>query len=119
MTPIVTLTRENFFRIILANDKRWDSDTVRRLFSSGEAIDAMFVALATHAHVNGHLFDEKQTSISRPSVSAHLPLMIGRSIHISLSKAVQKEMKDLTVGVGVLLSIAAKQITAEPSAMVA
>jgi len=101
------LTRDNFLDSLLDEDDRWSPAAVRRTLQTSEAFDALFLGIVTYLTEHGHL-DPADPLEVRSNVTGQLPLMIGKTFHLNISKLVKKDIKEFAAAFAVLLSLAPK-----------
>jgi hypothetical protein len=111
------LTRDNFLDSLLDEDDRWSPAAVRRTLQTSEAFDALFLGIVTYLTEHGHLDSAERPEI-RSNVSGQLPLMIGKTFHLNISKLVKKDIKEFAGSFTVLLSLALKQYPVALAALV-
>jgi hypothetical protein len=111
---ILYLTRDNFLDMLLDKNDRWSPNIIRIILKTPEAIDVLFLA------VSMYLIEKEYTDSSNdrdPSAVAtgQLPLMVGKRIHVNLSKFAEEDVKDFIVAcVAIATSLGAHQFIANP-----
>lgn len=94
MTKIerLTLTRDNFIDAVFDAGARWSPASIRDRLGSPDSLDALFAFLVEFARSAGALDAQEENVSKRPGLGS-APLMLGRKIHLNLSKLGREDLQ--------------------------
>ena len=111
------LTRDNFLDVLLDRHDRWSPDAVRQTLQTRDAIDPLFIGVLEYVEEQGYA-DSPDLQLSL-SAAGQLPLMLGKTVHVNVSKLILKDIREFIGQSTIILSLALKHYGYDYTALVA
>lgn len=111
------LTKENFLEALLDKNDRWSPQQVRSMMATSQALEHLYLGVLTYLSEQGYAVLDGVPD-SQAAAAGQLPLMIGKTVHVNVSKLfLGKDLKDITASMAVLMSVVVNQYTDNPAAL--
>jgi hypothetical protein len=114
----LSLTRDNFLEVLLDKNDRWSPQLVRSIMPTSQALEHLYLGVLTYLSEQGYVSEDGGTD-TPAAAAGQLPLMIGKTVHVNVSKLfLGKDLKDFTASMAILTSVVVNHYTDNPAALV-